>query len=421
MFTRQNKGERVKYVLIAGFAALMICLTSQAADKTLIKTDQQGERAMDQQMLVPAGQGAVPGVSVCQFGAKGDGVTDDTDAIQAAINHVSGKGGGRILFPYTRTGYRIARPAVEAVDGRPCRGQLYIPFKPGWDKANIAFEGEMPCSLLYTYQVRDATPTYGGVTEFTNMPCANTFLFSDWKAPEERDPTARPWALLATVEGDLYAGKFGCQQVSIRNMEFRVPLDTEKMYPTTSAVNLQNAGRVNIQDSQFCLDKNIGDGKLGKELQANPCHVVGLMTSGDQNDDQILRNVAVQGFRYGFVLGEHVHADYLYVHNCEEGIVFHDSSHLSVIDFIVAQHNTRIITTTRNKLFGHHKGVCNVSFGYVNLEAGDGTKPAVSVLQHGVYDPENRLRGTLRWHTPWGRKEFPVEGAKNLKVSQYPD
>jgi hypothetical protein len=362
----------------------------------------------------------VLGVNVRQFGAKGDGVTDDTDAIQSAINHVSEQGGGKILFPYTKTGYRIAKPALESVDGRPCRGQLYIPFKPGWDKANIALEGEMPCALLYTYQVRDATPSYGGVTEFTNMPSPNTFLFSDWKAPEVRDTTVRPWSLLATVEGDLYAGKFGCQQVSIRNLEFRVHLDTEKMYPTTSAVNLQNAGRVNIQDAQFCLDKNIGDGKLGKELQPNPCHVVGLMTSGDQNDDQVLRNVAVQGFRYGFVLGEHVHADYLYVHNCEEGIVFHDSSHLSVIEFVVAQHNTRIITTTREKLFGHRKGVCNVSFGAVNLEAGDDTKPAVSVLQHGVYDPENRLRGTLRWHTPWGRHQFPLEGAKNLTITPPP-
>ena len=38
-------------------------------------------------------------ISVKGFGAKGDGVTDDTVAIQNAVDHVASKGGGTIYFP----------------------------------------------------------------------------------------------------------------------------------------------------------------------------------------------------------------------------------------------------------------------------------------------------------------------------------
>ncbi|MBE6596152.1 MAG: hypothetical protein E7641_00635 [Ruminococcaceae bacterium] len=61
------------------------------------------------------------GFNIFDFGAKGDGITDDTAAIQAAIDFVAERGGGKILFPYTKGGYRIASPAIEEVDGKPVR------------------------------------------------------------------------------------------------------------------------------------------------------------------------------------------------------------------------------------------------------------------------------------------------------------
>lgn len=38
-------------------------------------------------------------VSVTDFGAKGDAMTNDSEAIQAAIDHVAGAGGGRVILP----------------------------------------------------------------------------------------------------------------------------------------------------------------------------------------------------------------------------------------------------------------------------------------------------------------------------------
>jgi len=356
------------------------------------------------------------GLNVFDFGAKGDGVSDDTAAIQSAIDFAAKRGGGKILFPYTKGGYRVASPGIEAVDGRPVRAQLVIPA----GDANIQLEGEMPCRMLNAYIVRppEAVKENFSPTTF-GMRQDNTRIFSDWEAPEEHDPTARPWAILAAPEGNSCKGKFSATQFSLTNLEFRVHMNREKMYPTQSAVNLQNVSRINVSDCQFCLNEQVGDTLLCKELQPNPCHTAGLIASGDQNDNNVLRNVAVQGFRYGFVLGEHVVADYLYVHNCEEGITFHDCSHLSVLHHVVAQHNTVILSTTREELFGMPTGPCNVLVETLNFECGTGLLPAVSALKYGVYDPDGRLRGSLVWHKPWGKKEFPVLCGERFTVKRF--
>ena len=378
-----------------------------------------GMAFMSQAALSPevlAEKAAEGRLNVFDFGAKGDGVTDDTKAIQAGIDYLAQRGGGKLFFPFTTNGYLIASPAREFTeDGKLVRAQLVIPA----GSRNIRLEGEMPCRLLYAYQVRPKGLAHFKPTRFGENKILNTTLISTWDAPVVTNINERPWAVIAAPEGKSAAGKFSTTMLSFANLEIRVRLDRKRMYPVTTAANFHNISRVTVEDSQFCLDETVGDSELDVELQPSPCHSVGLIASGDQNDNQIFRNVASQGFKYGFIFGEHTTAEHLYVHNCEYAICFADSTHPSIINRVVAQHNTRIFCTLPNGAFGRKAGWVNLIVNQCDYETGEDTKPVISRMRYGVYDPDNRFRGSITYLQGFpgnGKCFFPVVGGAKLKL-----
>jgi hypothetical protein len=54
--------------------------------------------------------------NVMDYGAKGDGVTDDAAAIQAAYNYIASIGGGTVYIPSTKEGYKI-NTAINCTNG----------------------------------------------------------------------------------------------------------------------------------------------------------------------------------------------------------------------------------------------------------------------------------------------------------------
>ena len=83
--------------------------------------------------------------------------------------------------------------------------------------------------------------------------------------------------------------------------------------------------------------------------------------------------------------------------------------------------NRVILATTRRALFGNRPSCVNVKVDMLDMEGGQTTElpPYISHLKYGVYDPENRLHGSVTWHEPWGKNEFPVEGAEHFKVIRF--
>ena len=396
-----------KLTMLAAIAVLSACASMCAGAAT-------GVAASEEVLREKAYEGRL---SVRDFGARGDGVTDDTAAIQAGIDFLAKRGGGKLFFPFTTNGYLIASPGCEFdAEGRLVRAQLVI---PAGLHHNIRLEGEMPCRLLYNYQVRTGENPKLGMTRFGENSVVNVMLHSTWDAPEVTNVRERVWSVIAAPEGKVAAGNFSASIFSFANLEIRVHLNKEKMYPTTSAANFHNIARLIVENSQFCLDDAVGDAVLKKELQESPCVTVGLAASGDQDDDQVFHNIAVQGFKYGVVFGENTVADYLLAHNCEYAVCFADSTHPSILNRVMAQHNQRIFCALPDGAFGRRAGWINLIVNETDYEVGHGTRPLVSRMRYGVWDPDSRFRGSivyLQGYPGNGSCFFPVEGGTNLAV-----
>jgi len=114
-------------------------------------------------------------VSVKDFGAVGDGVTDDTVAIQAAINAISSAGGGTVVFP--SGGYKITSsltiPSYVTLSGHG----------KGNTKLLRAFSGDFVTSMggyagIEYLTIDGQTSTYGsgrGVLLATTSPSSYAF------------------------------------------------------------------------------------------------------------------------------------------------------------------------------------------------------------------------------------------------------
>lgn len=93
-------------------------------------------------------------VSVKQYGAVGDGVTDDTAAIQAAINYVAANRGGNVWFPagiYKVTSTIIAKTGVK-LEG--VFGEQAITGQTTETGSKILWAGSNNSTILRVYAVR---------------------------------------------------------------------------------------------------------------------------------------------------------------------------------------------------------------------------------------------------------------------------
>ena len=202
-----------------------------AALALLLGTVCYGQKRMSQPAAA-SGASCQSVYNVRDFGAKGDGRSDDTKAIQSALDYAIDHGGGTVYFPNGR--YRLATMQ----ENYRVKAHLIVKPKksPGKrDYVMIRLRGETcvvtPCSYAnHTGEDRSEVWDNG------------TVLFSDVLGDPQTDPAATPACILAAGTGsNLYS--LNQAVIRIEDLAFQAKAEEGK-YPYLSGINMAYAATV---------------------------------------------------------------------------------------------------------------------------------------------------------------------------------
>lgn len=311
------------------------------------------------------------------YSARGDGSTDDTTAIQLAIDAISSTG-GVIYFP---VGIYIVGGALQ--DTSYANSQLTLPLRSVLtdQPISISFVGAVP----QTYQTGNLTSipaaTNGSVIKST----------------------------LSSGAGSLIAAKTGGAQnsslaVQFANLTFRMPAN-----PSNSCLNM---GHVPVLTVRNVI---IDCGALGAPAVTQPTTTTsyGLITPVNNSPEVcILDHVAVVGFYNGIQWNELVDGDAVCLEACKVGLSIPFGYHASLGKRVLFLH----CTTLLKFVGGDH---------YIDIRQLDVERDYTGQWYSEVYavdDASNYGHGNITWHgvesgvgvdTRWA-----VNGAANLSMTK---
>lgn len=279
-----------------------------------------------------AGGGTTPATNAWQFfpeayGAKGDGTTDDTAAVQAAINAAFAYGASTAAsyaeVRFNPAVYKIAGPLVQ---GGATKGnaQLTMPIQPMANaKLTIAFIGIADSSGLPIWN-QTVNPRSGAV-------------------------------LLSTSAGAAYSGTYGHPAVlggptveqgygintNIWNNVLIVVDGISIVVPSPAnlgGINLRTAAQANIKTFSCFTDahpQGLSPGATAANF-APPTNgaAVGLWMPETNNNDYLnVGSYSCEGMYYGAVFGEHTVADNVRMVYCNTGFANFSAAHYALIKY----------------------------------------------------------------------------------------
>lgn len=346
--------------------------------------------------------------NVKSYGAKGDGVADDTDAIQAAIDACCNAGGGTVFIP---NGIYRLHKVQSRTDGTYTKtGHLFIPVTSNLEnRITLKIKGESAVQYT-TFYVDSRMGT--GVTGNKGAT-----LYSDYLPEDTSKALDNPISVITSI-GWTNGGI--PQNVTIVKMEsFNICTKCSDLgYPFVSGVDGSLMAQLD------CRDMDIRTDGIVKNLKKSPTgHICFGMMVGASLDDphQSLDYINIsQGFNYGLISGLHLSARCIDIQTCVNAFTFSKGGHFSEFSLITIHQCANNIVCLDKEFDNVKIGATRVLFHLFNYETQVGATPTDFGFKKAVVDPNNNIFGKCDYFLGWsatGGDGWTMDGGRNLKCT----
>jgi hypothetical protein len=306
------------------------------------------------------------------FGAVHDGNTDDTVAIQAAINACVAAGGGIVYFPNGI--YLISGALQTSVGGQNPNCQLYIPVNT-WDanRCTIHFLGQ-------TAHIFPVNGPVGGAGSSLPITTTGVILYSTLTSASGTNPS-----VISSSGG---AGISQFHDIIFEIMSIRVKSTANG--PVLSGVNGGHMSFVDFRNFSVTLDVNQWD----SNSPTNEC--AGIIAGAIGNTMCGMKRVVIQGFKYGLIPGEHIFMDNINIFGCYYGLVLPRGNYTYNGGIVGINWCKTSIYSPTSTFMGMTAGVCNLNISALELEDASLTDKWYD-YGTSILDASNQIYGKIRY------------------------